>query len=56
MITMLMLLVNHIKDISMNSKVFPFVSLTLTPLIVLHVFVIDVKLADVVKLLTKRLF
>ena len=55
---MVMLLANHIKDLSINSKVkvFPFISLTLTPLIMLHVFTLDVKLAEVVKLLIKRLF
>ena len=56
MILMVVMLANHIKDLWMNSKVFPFVSLTLTPLIVLHIFTIDVKLAEVVKLLITRLF
>ena len=51
-----MMLAIHIKGLMMNSKVFPFISLTLTPLIVLHVFTVDVNLADVVKLLIKRLF
>ena len=55
MIVMVILLANHIKDLLMNSKVFPFISLTLTPLIVLHVITIDVKLAEVVKLLMTRL-
>jgi hypothetical protein len=40
----------------MNSKVFPFMALTLTPLIMLHVFTIDVNLAEVVKLQMKALF
>ena len=40
----------------MKSKIFPFMALTLTPLIVLHVFTIDVNLAEVVKLQMKALF
>ena len=58
MILMIMLLANHIKRLLMNTILFPlpFISLTLTPLIVLHVFTVDVKLAEVVKLLMKRLF
>ena len=55
-ILMVMMLANHIKSILMNSKVFRFISLTLTPLIMLHVFTVDVNLAVVVKLLIKRLF
>ena len=50
MTVMIILLANHIKDLKMKSKVFPFMALTLTPLIVLHVFTIDVNLAEVVKL------
>jgi uncharacterized membrane protein len=56
MIMMAILLVKHIKDLLGNSKVFPFISLILTPLIVLHVFTVDVKLAEVVKLQIKDLF
>ena len=56
MVMILMLLAKHIKDLLGSSKVFPFVFLTLTPLIVLHVLNIDVNLADVVKLLIQRLF
>ena len=51
-----MLLANHIKDLTMNTKVFPFMALTLTPLIMLHVFTIDVNLAEVVKLQMRALF
>jgi len=46
---------NHIKELFMTSKVFPFISLILTPLIMLHVFTVDVKLAEVVKFQIKRL-
>ena len=53
---MVMMFADHIKNVLMNSKVFPFISLTLTPIIVLHIFTLDVKLAEVVKLLIKRLF
>ena len=53
---MVILSVNHIKDLLGNSKVFPFISLVLTPLIVLHVFTLDVKLAKVVMLQIKDLF
>ena len=56
MTVMIMLLANNIKDIKMNSKVFPFMALTLTPLIVLHVLTIDVNLAEVVKLQMEALF
>ena len=56
MIVIVILLVNHIKELWVNRKVFPFISLTLTPLIVLHVFTVDVKLAEVVKILVKGLF
>jgi len=52
---MVVLLARHIKDLQGNSKVFPFISLILTPLIVLHVFTLDVKLAKVVKLQIKDL-
>ena len=55
MVVILLLLVKQIQDILMDSNVFPFISLTLTPLIVLYVLLIDVKLAVVVKLLIKRL-
>jgi len=50
MIMMVILLAKHIKDLQGSAKVFPFISLILTPLIVLHVFTLDVKLAEVVKL------
>ena len=53
---MMILLANHIKDLLMKSKVYPFFSLTLTPLIMLHVCSVDVKLDVVVNLLLKRLF
>ena len=55
MIVMVILLFNHIKDILMNSRVFPFISLIGTPLIIMHVLAIDVKLAKVVNLLINRL-
>ena len=35
---------------------FPFISLTLTPLVIVHVFTVDVELAVVVKLLIERVF
>ena len=50
MMMMVILLAKHIIDLHCNSKVFPFISLILTPLIVLHVFTLDVKLTNVVKL------
>ena len=56
MIMMVILLSNHIKDLFTNWKVFPFISLILTPLMIMHVFTVDVKLAEVTKLLMKRLF
>ena len=56
MILMVILLSKHIRDIFMNAKVFPMMSLTATPLLMLHVFTLNVKLAKVVKLLIKRLF
>jgi len=55
-ILMVILLANHIKDIFTKSRVFPFISLILTPIIIMHIFTIDVKLAEVVKLLMTRLF
>ena len=55
-VMIVMMLANHIKGLFMNSRVFPFISLTLTPLIMLHAFTVDVNLAEVVKLLIKRLF
>ena len=51
-----MLLANHITDIKMNARVFPFMALTLTPLIMLHVYIIDVNLAEVVKLQIESLY
>ena len=57
MIVMVVILTQHFKDLpNTHSKVFPFIALTLTPLIMLHVFIVDVNLAVVVKLLIKRLF
>jgi hypothetical protein len=56
MTVMVILLVNYIKDLSTNSKVFPFISVILTPIIIIHVFTVDVKLAVVTKLLMKRIF
>ena len=56
MIMMVFLLANHINDLFTNSRVFPFISLILTPIIIMHVFTIDVNLAQVVKILVKRLF
>jgi len=55
-IVMVILLAKHIKDLQGRAKVFPFISLILTPLIVLHVFTLDVKLAEVVKLQIEDLF
>ena len=54
MIVVATLMFNHIRELFRNSKVFPFISLTLTPLIALHVFTVDVKLAEVVKFHIKR--
>jgi hypothetical protein len=56
MVVMVFLLANHIKDVFSNSRLFPFISLILTPIVIMHVFTVDVKLAEVVKLLMKRLF
>ena len=56
MILMVILFANHIKDLLTNSKVFPFISLISTPIIIMHVFTVDVKLAEVTKLLMNRLF
>ena len=56
MLMMVMLLAKHIKDLLLNGRMFPFVSLILTVLIVLHIFTIDVNLAKVVKLQISRLF
>jgi hypothetical protein len=54
LIVVVTLMFNHIKELFRTSTVFPFISLTLTPLIALHVFTVDVKLAEVVKFLIKR--
>ena len=54
LIVVVTLMFNHIKELFRTSIVFPFISLTLTPLIALHVFTVDVKLAEVVKFLIKR--
>jgi hypothetical protein len=55
MIVMVILLANFIKDLLGNSRVFPFISLIFTSLIMMHVFTVDVKLAEVVKLQIKDL-
>jgi len=55
-IVLVILLAKHVKDLQGSAKVFPFISLILTPLIVLHVFTLDVKLTKVVKLQIKDLF
>jgi len=49
MIVLVTLMLNHIKELFCTSTVFPFISLMLTPIIVLHVFTVDVNLAEVVK-------
>ena len=54
LLVMVMLCGTHIKELLINPKVFPIISLT--PIIMLHVFSNDVQLAEVVKLLVKRLF
>jgi hypothetical protein len=51
---MVTLVANHVKEQFRTSKLFPFISLTLTPLIALHVFTVDVPLAEVVKFHIKR--
>ena len=56
MIMMVILLTMHIKDLWWHSKVFPFISLIMTPLIMLHVFTLDIKLTELVKLQLKDLF
>ena len=53
---MAIILANGVKDLATKQRVFPFISLTLTPLIIMHVFTVDVKLAKVVKLLIERVF
>jgi len=55
-IVMVILLANHVKDLFTNSRVFPFISLILTPIIIMHVFTVDMKLAEVTRILMKRLF
>ena len=49
MIVLVTLMLNHIKELFCASTVYPFISLMLTPIIVLHVFTVDVNLAEVVK-------
>ena len=49
MIMLVTLMLNHIKELFCTSTVYPFISLMLTPIIVLHVFTVDVNLAEVVK-------
>jgi hypothetical protein len=56
MMMMVILLARHIKDQQGSAKVFPFISLIWTPLIVLHVFTLDLKLTEIVKLQIKDLF
>ena len=56
MIAMVILLANHIKDLWTISRVFPFISLILTPIIIMHILTIDVNLAQVIKILFKRIF
>jgi len=53
---MLLLLSKHIRDLLMSGKVFPFMALVLTPLIMLHVYTVEVRLAEVIKLQIKYLF
>jgi hypothetical protein len=55
-IVIAILLAGHIKDLFTNSRVFPFISLILTPIIIMHVFTVDVNLAEVTKLLIMGLF
>jgi len=54
-IVMMALVADHFKQLLMNSKVFPYISLITTLLIMLNVFTLEVELAKVVKLLIKRL-
>jgi len=54
-IMMMALVAYHFKQLLMNSKVFPYISLITTLLIMLNVFTLEVELAKVVKLLIKRL-
>lgn len=56
MVLMVILIGKHVKDLFMGSRIFPFVALILTPLVLMHVFTIDVRLAEVTKLLMARLF
>jgi len=56
MTAMIILLAYHFKEIFTNSRVFPFITLIVTSITIMHVFTVDVKLAEVVKLLIKRLF
>jgi len=49
MIVLVTLMLNHIKELFCISTVSPFISLMLTPIIVLHMFTVDVNLAEVVK-------
>ena len=49
MIVLVTLMFNYIKEHFCTSTVYPFISLMLTPIIVLHVFTVDVNLAEVVK-------
>ena len=55
-VLVVILLANHIKNLWKNSRVFPFIALILTPLIIMHVFAVKVELAIVTKILMKRLF
>jgi hypothetical protein len=54
MIVLVTLMFNHIKELFCTSTVYPFISLMLTPIILLHVFTVDVNLAEVVKYQIQR--
>ena len=56
MILMAIMLFNYIKNFLVDVKVFPFISLILTPIITMHIFTIEVKLAEVVKFQIEHLF
>ena len=54
-IIMTILMANFVKQLVRNGTVFPFISLIFTPLIVLHVFTLNAKPAQTVKLQLKAL-
>jgi hypothetical protein len=56
MVVVVILLAYQFKELWTNSRVFPCISLIFTPIIIMHVFTVDVKLAVVTKLLMERLF